>query len=126
MESCSFLTKSAKRIKLKDCTNATTGPTNETEPTANAWKIKGRPRAPVKPASDPINTARRVSELRSNAITTQMRVNAIVVEPRNVLRQDDCWVDLPPRVLVKAFAKAFAKEAISPIIICLLAQQVLI
>ena len=35
---------------------------------------------------------------------------------RNVLRQDDCWVDLPPRVLVKAFAKAFVKEAISPII----------
>jgi len=42
--------------------------------------------------------------------------NAIVVEPRNVLRQEDCWVDLPPRVLVKAFAKAFEKEEISPII----------
>jgi hypothetical protein len=49
-----------------------------------------------------------------------------VVEARNVLRQDDCWVDLPPSVLVKAFAKAFEKEEISPIIICLLAQQVLI
>jgi hypothetical protein len=33
---------------------------------------------------------------------------------RNVLRQDDCWVDLPPRVLVKAFAKAVEKEVISP------------
>jgi hypothetical protein len=62
----------------------------------------------------PINTTRRVRELKSNAITTQMIANAIVVEPRNVLRQDDCWVDLPPRVLVKAFAKAVEKEVISP------------
>jgi hypothetical protein len=47
-----------------------------------------------------------------------------VVEPRNVLRQDDCWVDLPPRVLVKAFAKAFVKEAISPIIYLTALHQV--
>ncbi len=80
----------------------------------------------MKPAARPINTTRSVNELRSNAITTQIRANAIVVEPRNVLRQEDCWVDLPPRVLVKAFARAFEKEAISPIIIYLLAQQVLI
>jgi hypothetical protein len=43
-----------------------------------------------------------------------MIANAIVVVARNVLRQDDCWVDLPPRVLVKAFAKAVEKEVISP------------
>jgi hypothetical protein len=70
----------------------------------------------VKPAAMPIATTRSVNELRSNAITTQIRANAIVVEARNVLRQDDCWVDLPPSVLVKAFARAFVKEAISPII----------
>ena len=80
----------------------------------------------MNPAARPINTTRSVNELRSNAITTQIRANAIVVEPRNVLRQEDCWVDLPPRVLVKAFARAFEKEEISPIIIYLLAQQVLI
>jgi hypothetical protein len=43
-----------------------------------------------------------------------MIANAIVVEARNVLRQDDCWVDLPPRVLVKAFPRAAENEEISP------------
>ena len=33
----SSLTRTAKRIKLNDCTNATTGETNETEPIENAW-----------------------------------------------------------------------------------------
>ena len=33
----SSLTRTAKRIKLNDCTNATTGDTNETEPIENAW-----------------------------------------------------------------------------------------
>jgi len=40
----------------------------------------------------------------------------MVVEARNVLRQEDCWVDLPPSVLVNAFPNAVEKEAISPII----------
>jgi hypothetical protein len=64
----------------------------------------------------PIPTTRSVSELKSNAITTEISASAIVVELRNVLRQEDCWVALPPKVLVRAFAKAFEKEAISPII----------
>ena len=37
IDNCSFLTMTAKRIRLKDCTNATTGPTNETDETENAW-----------------------------------------------------------------------------------------
>ena len=36
-DSCSFSTITANKIRLKDCTNATTGETNETEPIANAW-----------------------------------------------------------------------------------------
>ena len=36
-EICSFLMITAKAIKLNDCTKATTGPTNETEPTEKAW-----------------------------------------------------------------------------------------
>jgi hypothetical protein len=32
----SFLTTTANKIRLKDCTKATTGETNETEPIANA------------------------------------------------------------------------------------------
>jgi uncharacterized protein (DUF2342 family) len=65
----------------------------------------------------PIKTTRTVSELRLNAITTEIIANAMVVEARNVLRQEDCWVDLPPSVLANAFPKAVEKEAISPIII---------
>ena len=105
----------AKRIRLKDCTNATTGPTNETDETEKAWYRGGRPSPPEKPAAIPINTTRRVSEFRSNAITRQIKANAIVEEARNVLRQEDCWVDLPPRVLVKALPKALEKEESSPI-----------
>ena len=33
----SSLTRTAKSIKLNDCTNATTGDTNETDPIENAW-----------------------------------------------------------------------------------------
>ena len=35
-ERLSFSTITANKIRLKDCTKATTGETNETEPTANA------------------------------------------------------------------------------------------
>ena len=38
----------------------------------------------------PIPTTRSVSELKSNAITTEISASAIVVELRNVLRQEDC------------------------------------
>ena len=68
MDNSSFLTMTAKRIRLNDCTDAATGPTN-----------------------------------------------AIVEEARNVLRQVDCWVDLPPRVFAKAFPKALEKDESSPI-----------
>jgi len=37
IDNSSFLTMTAKRIKLNDCTNATTGPTNDIEDTENAW-----------------------------------------------------------------------------------------
>ena len=72
----------------------------------------------------PIITTRSVSELRSNAITTQISANAIVVEARNVLRQDDCWVYLPPNVLPRATPNALEKEAISPIIYFLLCVDI--
>ena len=38
------------------------------------------------------------------------------VDARKVFRQEDSWVDLPPRVLVKAFNNAWEKENASPII----------
>jgi hypothetical protein len=57
-----------------------------------------------------------VMVFRLKRITTQIIAMAIELEPRNVLRQLLIWVDLPPRVLVKAFANALENEAISPII----------
>ena len=64
----------------------------------------------------PINTTRNVMVFRLKRITTEIIAIAIELEARNVLRQLVIWVDLPPRVLVKAFANAFENEAISPII----------
>ena len=43
---------------------------------------------------------------------------------RDQLRQDDCWVDLPPKVLPRATPNALEKEAISPIIYFLLCVDI--
>ena len=64
----------------------------------------------------PIKTTRNVMVFRLKRITTEIIAIAIELEARNVLRQLVIWVDLPPRVLVKAFANALENEAISPII----------
>jgi hypothetical protein len=41
---------------------------------------------------------------------------AMVVDARKVFRHEDNWVDLPPRVLVRAVNNAWEKENVSPII----------
>jgi hypothetical protein len=68
----------------------------------------------------PINTTGKVMVFRLKRITTEIIAIAIELEARNVLRQLVIWVDLPPRVLVKALDNALEKEAISPIIIYLI------
>ena len=110
----------ANIIRKKDWVRATTGPTNETAPVEIALQIKGNPRPPVTPAIKPRANTLVVKVSKLNAITKQIMTSAIELEQRRVFRQVDSWVDLPPKVFVKAFDKAFEKEATSPIICQLL------